>query len=527
MENHTPPATGPRYLLPVLAVALAVVVVTRFFLMGKGTFFLPDEFRYSYSVRAAQLLLHGDWREFCASLASTAGRPGDALVRLVPALLQHALLALTGLNIATPTSNVVPVLFNYVAVSLSAWYFYRICLLLLQNRPLALLGSVVYACLTNTNIYLRHILPYDAALLLMLFLVHYVLSLKRKGEPIRVRHYVGIGFLSALLVTVYPGYYMAPFIVLGVLVDWLHPLAFLQQRWKSVVAYVLGGAGVILLFEGVTRIGDASYIEGSYDLAHTIDQGSYEEGFTFLFKYLFQVEGLLGYALVLALLAYLVMVAVDVATQRERITVNLSDTSKLLVVAAAFFLLHAAGGVLLHRVVFYGRLLHPFMPFLVIVTLLLLRRITAPGVRHGLMLSLAGVALLSFGLFFRDYQLVVYPVDVIYRMGINTGDKAYVRYYNQIKSYPGLVYSSPEPRTVGGGYVRIPGKVITLLNFTYPFPLRPVAVPVPVSSFGNQLLFDDSHALNFRAYPFEGFTIAERQILPQLNLRIRVRAATL
>ena len=130
------------------------------------------------------------------------------------------------------------------------------------------------------------------------------------------------------------------------------------------------------------------------------------------------------------------------------------------------------------------------------------------------------MALLSFGLFFRDYQLVVYPVDVIYRMGINTGDKAYVRYYNQIKSYPGLVYSSPEPRTAGGGYVRIPGKVITLLNFTYPFPLRPVAVPVPVSSFGNQLLFDDSHALNFRAYPFEGFTIAERQILPQLNLRI-------
>lgn len=481
----------------------------------------PDETRYYSSLEAADNLLRGDFSEFSAKLASTYGRPGDAVIRLVPALVQKIAYNSFGLNTNNPVSLGIPVLFNFLILVISAWLFYQICRLIIQGEIAALTAALLYACLVNTSLYMRHILPYDAALCLMLYLLYSVLNRKKEGKELSNSYFARIGFLSSLLITIYPGFYAAPFIVLAVLIDWLSPITFLKSRWKAVVVYAISGVSALLMFEIVAQLGHHSYLISSFDLAHTIDQGSYDEGFSFLFKYLLQVEGPVGLILIILLVIYFYKVLIKLV--RTRLPTALSDLDRIMFIATGFFLFHAFCTFYVHKMVFYGRLLHLYLPLIVLAAISVLESLVKYKIRDALLIVVSIFATGSFLIFFINYQKVSYPSDVLYHLHLKTGTSAKTKYVNQIGASSGLNYESPQPLLKGQDYAKPSSDTIVLINFAFLFPMRQINAAPDTTKMGETMLFDSPHFINFTAYQFEGYTIPERDLIRARKFRQQIR----
>ncbi|MCC3158810.1 glycosyltransferase family 39 protein [Hymenobacter sp. 15J16-1T3B] len=513
---------GQGYYARLLVVGVIVIVLARLFFVGKGTMAFPDETRYQSSLMATKSLLEGDWQTFSAKVASTSGRPGDAIVRLVPALLQNVAYSVSGLNLQSPKSLLIPVIVNWLVLAASTFLFYKVARLLLRDDMLGLLATLIYAGLINTNVYMRHVLPYDFAMCLMLYVLYTVLRQKQQGKNWTYGFFAKVGFLSVFLITVYPGFYMAPFIVLAVLLDNRNPFVLLKKYFAGIVVYGLAGASVLLLFELIARLGGASYLISSFHLAHTIDQGSYEEGFSFIFKYLYQVEGVIGVALI-ALFALYVVYLIRNLLKSYKDHSELADLDKLVLVVAAFYCLHGFCTYFVHKMVFYGRLMHPFIPFVVIGAVSVIPRLAAPVLRRTLTYALPIMAVVSFGLFFKEYVALNYPFDILSAYHINTNSADKVRYVNEIGQSPGFKYDLPQPVDRNDVSPVPATDSLTLINFAFLFPMKHLGPAPDVAKLGSQVLFDGLHFLNFRAYQFEGFTIAERELLRTSKFHFQIR----
>src|SRR5258706_7651897 len=142
---------------------LAVVAIYRLTLLGRGALAFVDETWYFKSVMTLQALGAGHLRAALYQVATTVARPGAVLARLPIAALQALPLAF-GVAASNPRSLLIVQCFN-VGVSLAILaFFFDICLVLCGDATSALIAAAVYALLANTNLYVRHLLPYDLAL---------------------------------------------------------------------------------------------------------------------------------------------------------------------------------------------------------------------------------------------------------------------------------------------------------------------------------------------------------------------------
>ncbi|MDO7853093.1 hypothetical protein [Hymenobacter convexus] len=511
-----------RSLIAGITIAILVISVARFFLVGKGAMMFPDETRYYNSLKAAEYLMHGNVQLFFHELSGTYGRPGDALVRLLPALLQEGAFSMFGLNTNNPDSLIIPVLFNCIIVSISLFLFYRISLLLLADKTSALVATLIYGSLVNSNIYIRHILPYDTALCLMLYLVYYVLK-RRREAVINRKDYALVGALSALLIAIYPGFYMAPFLAFALLIQWDAPLTFVKEKLDCFVAYAIGGSAVLSFFELLSRAGGKSYLLSSFHLAHTIDQGSYEEGYSFLFKYLAQVEGILGVVLIIMFSIYFVLFVRNLISYKLKFLAMSSDLDILVFTALGFFLLHATATFFLHKMVFYGRLTHHFIPFMVIAAVYGVKHLLSNKLGDYAMASVGVLAVVSFAVFFFSYQKVEYPFDLLYSRYSNNYAGEQFSYFNEIGASPGLKYDMPQPRwATTKSPASLKQDTTALVNFAFLFPIRVIPGPNPLLNKRNKVLYSAPHFINFKPYQFEGYNIQERELLQKAQYKYQI-----
>jgi hypothetical protein len=290
---------------------------------------------------------------------------------------------------------------------------------------------------------------------------------------------------------------------------WLAQLP--HQSWLRGIFWVAAGASLLVLpLELVTRYGHISYLRTLQTLAPSITQGDFQEGFSFSGSYLWQIEGILGVVLVLLALPGMVLLS------RSRPTENKSVLRVFALAPLALWLLHASLAYFAHKFVFYGRILHFFLPFLVLYAITALASLSISARRIS-QVAVISIALLGFSRFLLSYWPLAYPRDVLATLAIQPTD--HLTYQNE--GGLGHSWDFSRPPSLARPVVPAPDSLL-VVNFTYPYPLPLTsyeAIPAPL---GARLLFTGPHFLTFVAYAFEGFTPAERQHLRSCNFQCRV-----
>lgn len=508
------------------------LLLLRLALLGRGALVDYDERRYFQSFEALRAAAHGNWRACAYALSIVDARPLDALWRCLPAAGQLLLARYAGWDIYTYPSLLLPTLLNWVATVLAAWFFLRICQRLLASTPAArqwaLVAAVLYASLVNTNLYVRHVLPYDGALALFLGLLYWVLRQPAKPSG---WFWTKLGAGAGLLWLFYPGYYAGPVLLVLPLFDWQRPLRWVVAHLAQLVALGVGFALTLAAAEALSRLGGAPpFWVVSYDLSLHILQGDPAEGYTFWLKYLWQVEGVLGMVLLTLLLLAFVQVGQRIGCEGMASSIPHTPRQRVLAAALLLFLVHATAAAVGHRMVWYGRLLHLYVPFLVLAGVAALAS-SAPHRRAaGLALGGCAVGVVSYILFFINYQQVFYPPDVIATYHLNCLSASQLRYYEEVHGPSGLPFPARGARSAASVQCppASPDSLSILLNFAPLYPLT-AATLTKVPGFGLEarVLFDGPHYASFPAYSFEGLTPGERAETHRRRFRLRVlRIAT-
>jgi hypothetical protein len=491
-----------------LLIALVVVAAAyRFSLLGHGAQAFVDETFYFTSVKALQSVSSGDIRGAIVDLSMARGRNGTALLQMPVAALQ-AIPAHYGVPASNLRSLLIPTACNVFVTLLSLYLVFEIGRVLCANDAAALAGAAVYAFLTSTNLYIRHLVPYDWALcvgLLALWLA--VTRPQTRGLA------VVTGALTGAVLTLYTGYYPLCGVV-GVAILW--------EAWESrergdalpfALVFAASAGAVILAMEAIFRLGGLSYIGSLRGVRRDISFTSFGDGWSFLPEYLLDVERLSGLVLILGAIVYVwnggIRLARGILRPIDRVMLP------MLVAVAA----QAASSIYLHAIPLYGRLIHPWMPFLAWMLADALTRVPERRRTQGYA-GVAAAALVSWTAAAWTYLPLRYPPDVLYAMGIDTTKLAADRKLCEL--YPGTSYASPGPldRTTNAPYTNDDGYV--LLNFCQALPEVPrprVTETIPASA---TRVFDGPHWMGFPAYAYEGLIEADRAAMRRENYRLQV-----
>jgi len=509
------------------------LLLLRLALLGKGAFGSYDEGRYLQSFGALRAALHGDWRGCAYALSMTDARPLDALWRCVPAVGQLALSHWAGWSIYTYPSLLIPTALNWATTVLTAVVFFAICRRLLHHRVAslqwALVAAILYAGLINTSLEVRHVSPYDAALLLFMALLYWVV---RWPATHSAWFWTKLGLGAGAIWLIYPGYYAAPVLLVAPLLGWRRPLAWTQVHVIHLLLLGVGFAAPLLAAEALSRCGGGPpFWAVSYDLSLHILQGDPGEGYTFLFSYLWKVENGLG--LVLLVLLGLALAQVGYYVRRASLVVLIPRTplQKILRAALLMFLVHATAAAVGHRIVWYGRLLRLYMPFIVLAGVEALSALRQPRIATWGALGSCAVALVSYALFLLAYTRIVYPADVIAAFRLSCLPQSKLLYFNEAKAGNKRLYLVHSSKVAPvADCPPTPGDSLTILvNFALLYPLAASDRQVlPPLGPGARVLFDALLDRSFPAYEFEGLTPAERIEAEDRQFHLRViRAAAL
>ena len=495
----------PRRLFAVLLILTAIY---RFSLLGHGALAFVDETFYFTSVKALQSLSAGDVRGAIADIAMSRGRNGAAIVEMPVAALQ-AIPARFGVPASNLRSLLIPTTCNVLVTLLSLFLVFRIGMILSGDELAALAGAAAYAFLVNSNVYVRHVLPYDWALSAGLLALWLSLTRPRTNGLAVVT-----GALTGVVLTIYTGYY--PLCgVLGVAILW-DTWANATSRRDAVrfaILFALSSAAVVLAMELLFRAGGLSYIDSLRGVRRDIVFTSYDDGWVFLVNYLLDVERLSGLVLILGSFVYAWRLLLRI---RRGV---LRPIDRLMLPAVAAWAVQATSSIHLNAIPLFGRLIHPWMPFLAWMLADALTYAPASQRRNAFGGVAAAVAI-SWAAAAWQYVPLRYPADVLYGMGIDTTKLSADQKLCEL--YPGTSYTSPGPidRVTNAPYTDDSNYL--LLNFCQalpevPRPRQTAAIPANATR-----LFDGPHWMSFPAYAYEGLIKADREAMRRENYRMQV-----
>lgn len=396
-----------RKLKALLIVFLVVLAVYRLLLSGSGQRYWPDEARYLHAMHFVDELSKGDARAglkwIFGSTFDVAARPGFMFLATIPVFLQGLAHLLLGVQPSDTWFYRIPAVFNVVVSLGAAILFYRIVLLLSGARTLALLAVVVHGLLVNTNLYLRHLFPYDWALFILLGALNVILSPEMARARPRYQAIVA-GLLTGIGATTYTPYW--PIIIIFVVT-----LIVVQDgRWRYVSSFVAAILSIIVMWEMVSRLGGFSFVgrfmEAMVDafVVTVVDVQGSLGGPIFLLFYSLRVEGIAG-AVFLVLFACFWVGAVK--GSYGRIEVALIGT------AMAVYLVYGTIGTYTHNYIFFfGRILHMYFPFVVLGAILALKIIPQYKLRMSVAVAMILASVVSFVPTASKALMIRYPRDV-------------------------------------------------------------------------------------------------------------------
>ncbi len=377
----------------------------RFSLIDRGHFYWSDERCYLPAAKLVDAVMGGDYRVatehlFEARRNVPPARPGFVLVSVLPVLGQRLVGTLAGIDPQTPRYYDVACAFNVLVTLGVTCCLFALGRLWTGSAWFALLIAVVYSLLCGANVWIRHLVPYQTSLLFYL-LALWLLSSKQESGKQGIARVVIAGLLTALGYSCYPGHYA--FVVINAAVA----LTPSQRRTLSVVVFGLCLATVIGVFELLARLGGSSYIQDLKSLSESVTMGYPKEGYTFVWHYLRDVEGAVGVILFALFWGFVAFVL-----WRRRVKVPLVARAAICA-AIGCYLFHASMGVFLGKMVFYGRVLMVYLPFMVGGAVLALIHIRFRTLRRVCVCSLLIASVYSFVGFASEYSRIVYPAEFL------------------------------------------------------------------------------------------------------------------
>ncbi len=492
--------------------------VMKISLVGRGFLAFPDENRYRETGLLLKSLAQGDIVNAITHVFATQGRPGDALLKIIPMSGQVATARIFGCEIYE-SDNAWPLfIYNYLIYIGLLIIHFLFSNLFLKNKTFSLLSVFVFSSLLISYISLRHADPYDASLLLLYFVFYKMMVyLKiKKGSNFK---YLLFGFIAFFGYLCYPGYILLFFAI--PIVYFLTDLRFAEMSTKTtnMFFYCIGSVSCLLFFEMASRAVDQSFIQNSMALSTTITQGSFDECFSFFIKYLTEVENFTGFLLLFGLIAFIVFGVFDFKK-----TKTVSPIYILFLVLLALYFLYAALGYWGHKVVYYARLLRQFMPFLVLILIVILQKIVIllkmkKWVKQVYLSIFLLAVSIQFSLVFLPYQQVYYPKDIAWQIYNEYHFSSFSNYFEYSKSWSEV----PNLATMKIKIASKTNKKLLFVNVCNLYPFDDLQFYKPFRQPNNyQLLISKPCSLNFKAYQFEGYNIHARKNLDSIGLKCMV-----
>jgi len=442
--NQCNQAPALRWLSPTwgFVLFLAILGGYRFTLIGKGHFYWADEGCYLPAANLVDAVSAGHWRDaieslFVAPRPVPPARPGFVVLGVIPTIAQRVTNPWLGISPQTPASFDVVAGFN-VLVSLAVTIcVYAIGMLWTRSRAYSLLLAVVYSLLVNANVWICHLVPYQVSLLCFLLALWLISWIAQSGKS-QIGGMMVAGFLTAWGYACYPGHYA--FVVINAaaalgsmltrtrerdgpqrFVDSrrVAPLCEWSRPWRRVSTVILAFGGsclaVIAGLEGLSRLVGRSYLHDLAALSGSVTMGDSREGFNFIWRYLRDVEGPVGVALFVLFFDFILR-------RWGRRSTSLPPVARAAILAAvACYLLHASASFLLGRLVWYGRVLSVYLPFLVTGGIIALMQVRRPGVRRVGVSFLLAASIVSFLRFAVGYHRITYPAEFLQKSMGSTG----------------------------------------------------------------------------------------------------------
>ncbi|MBD0297901.1 MAG: hypothetical protein ICV51_04450 [Flavisolibacter sp.] len=491
-----------------IIIVIVLITAIKFSLIGNGFYAFPDEFRYASSGMALQYLSELNIKNAIKAIFSTQGRPGDAIIKTIPNAVQYVTAKISK-NDYYETANTYPLfIFNYIIYCLILIVHYRFSKLILKDSYLAIISVLLFSSLTNSYLYLRHALPYDASLLVFYLLIYIIVNYTTANSLKFYKSFL-IGFFLFFGYLVYPGFFPLYCIALGLFFLNNFSINIFSIRVYHSIYLVTGSIFCLIIFELMSRLGGGvSYISQALYLSSTIKQGSFEESFSFIVKYLFEVEGLTGIFLIISIVLFIIiLIQIINKTFKQHVLVLLLG---LLVIGS--FLAYACAGYFFHKMVFYGRLLHQYFPFISIFSLFTLRHLIQKEASIQLLLSLLSLVFtINFMYKFNYYKTFSYPRDIAWEL-IKSYD---IRELEEICEHSNSWSVFPKQK----GKLR---SNIILVNCCYFYPVTNINnYKLFTPKYNYKLIVSKRHFNNFKAYQYEGYNIIERKNLDKMNLKIK------
>lgn len=486
-------------------IVLGVSVIAKTVLLGKGYLSTPDEFRYIAAQDFIEFFKKGDYNKAFSQLFEVQGRPGLVIAAILPAGLQIVLSNYLMLPYNSPTSAWVVYIYNLLAYLLILWALFRISKKLEFTVYQSLLTLILFTFTLNGFIYLRHTFPYDTSLLCGLLAFNLLLG----DGPQSYRSLIFQGLAIAACFLIYPGYFPLVF-AFGLLWLYQNRSSFGSAGWiKRGLVFSASFSAPFLVIELLAGMCGKSYFFDAKQLSQTIIEGSFEEGFSFLFKYLWQVEQGVGLLYMLGLMVVFYSIFRKFINNKT----TLNPTEWLFVAIATGFIFYASLVFFLHKMVFYGRIIHQFIPFMALFAIYgLFQVIKREKMRNQLMVALPVFILILSIPAYSQYSRMEYPRDFFNLNNRNNALKARIIEY-------GCQWLKSLPRTEKfNDSQNIRFEKIILVNWCHPAGDSVQKgkqwnhfIPGP----RQKLLAKAPHYMSFIGYQFEGANIRQRKELAE------------
>ncbi|MBK9329674.1 MAG: hypothetical protein IPM95_10270 [Sphingobacteriales bacterium] len=501
-----------------ITVFLIICLIYNIFICDKGAMSIPDENLYYEAVLAMDALSQKNFPNFSGHINNTRGKPGDAIFRLPSVTLQGLLYHFKGISPANLDSLKIPVFFNILVNLVLLFVLYLLAELLFQHSTYALLTVILYKLLVNSNIYIRHILPYEKSLLCLLLVLY--IYFRKRDKSILINF--GLGILCGISFTIYPGYYYIP-VFIGFI--YFSENIVLQRNFRDFIkngmSILSGFICIIFGLELFSYVGGESYLWASSTLSDTISQGSFDESLAFPVKYLAEVEQIPGFILLFTAVIMLFKSAKLLSAKKDISVIAGNPFYLLFCIGFIGIVAHGTLGTLFHKMVFYGRLMHLYMPFLVITLVYLIRQVKTTNRQILLFTAVLLFFSAHFIHFTIEYQKLGYPKDMLYDLKIDNRKFRSDQFYNESSDTLFLAIS-PNPINKKTNYPYHTDSNFILVNCCYYYPQENVLHYKPFTPSKNmKRVADRQHYQTFPAYTFEGLNRTERRNVRKRNYRIQ------
>ncbi|MCU0511538.1 MAG: hypothetical protein MUE40_03115 [Anaerolineae bacterium] len=465
-----------------LLIIVSVAVVLRVLLaLRGGQYYLVDEVRSYRATTFTLSLYHQDWPA-AAALLFEGAHPGYTVLAAPGAVVR--LLLPDG----TAGERLAAALLGLYSAGIIV-AIYGIARKTGQDETGALLAALLAAAAGSLFYYARHFVPYDSALLLALL----ALWLCLEARPALWR-LIGGGVLVTASFLTYSGGWM-----LLAVVGLLLLLYGLRGSWPArageIIRRGLGlgiGLGVVaVLVLALARVGGIAleaYVNRAAAFSETINHGSYAEGWSLVWEYLWHSEGLL-------LLVWLAGAGLAlwhmVRTRRWNAALYWLASLVLL-----YGLMAVTSSVLL-RFVMYGRLARQLTPLFILAAAQGLRPLWPRG--GWLRPALVGGVLLLAALNLYVPLAQVFPRDVLAQQAARY--PAYAPYTTLISEYRLDDIAARPPNFEAAPYL-----LVNMLNSWYPIV---GTQPLPAG----EVLYRAPHPVQYRPYQYEGYPYDQRALI--------------